>query len=244
MKVQRHKKRKRLPARQVERLCTWGLLVVVGCYAAQQGEGLEQIRLQAKQVLFGDQSPAQVVATFGGLAQPVDNNTSTTSVQAVSGELGHAGDLCDIRAQALFPDTVDDTVYAIAFANPAPTVGVLSSPFGERISPTTGEVTFHYGLDIAAPQGTPICSLDAGVVVQVGESSYGNYIVVSHDNGTSALYAHCHTISATQGQVVAAGEEIAQVGSTGISTGNHLHVEIWRAGKVLNPMHYLAIVEV
>lgn len=106
-------------------------------------------------------------------------------------------------------------------------VGILSSGFGYRTSPTTGKDGFHQGMDIAADMGTPVSAMFFGVVSEVGQSSsYGNYVKLYHGNGLCVLYAHCSEILVTQGAVIRAGEVVARVGSTGDSTGPHLHVEI------------------
>lgn len=202
---------------------------------------LESLRTTTAQWAFGEQSPATVVAAFGEVEAWAQ--TQTEEVVAAMGTLawqaGNVGDVAENRAQTLFPDTVDDTVYDLTFACTTPVEGTISSPFGERVSPTSGEDSFHYGLDIAADQGTPIASIADGTVAEVGENSYGNYVIVTHDNGTRALYAHCDTIAVAQGEVVSAAQTIATVGSTGLSTGNHLHIELWYGGKVLNPATYL-----
>ena len=105
--------------------------------------------------------------------------------------------------------------------------GTLSSGFGYRTSPTTGKDGFHQGMDIAADAGTPVSAMFFGVVSEVGQSSsYGNYVKLYHGNGLCVLYAHCSEILVTQGAVIRAGEVVARVGSTGDSTGPHLHVEI------------------
>lgn len=78
-----------------------------------------------------------------------------------------------------------------------------------------------------------------GTVREIGESDYGNYLIVDHDDGFSTLYAHCSSISAAVGDEVKCGEEIARVGQTGNATGPHLHLEIWKDGAALDPSDYL-----
>ena len=111
--------------------------------------------------------------------------------------------------------------------------------FGERLSPLTGEPGFHYGVDIAADEGTPIEAFADGTVRETGESSYGKYLIVDHADGFSTLYAHCSSISIEVGEKVSCGSEIARVGQTGNATGPHLHLEIWRNGAALDPADYL-----
>lgn len=118
----------------------------------------------------------------------------------------------------------------------------VTSEFGARNDPFTGMQTGHTGLDIAAPYGTPIRAVAAGTVIlaRYGHDSYGNYIVIDHGGGVSTLYAHCSVLTATVGQTVSAGDQIAKVGSTGRATGNHLHIEVRINGERVNPRTFLA----
>lgn len=118
----------------------------------------------------------------------------------------------------------------------------VTSPFGWRTHPITGRQHLHGGIDIAAPNGTPILAAKAGVVVisQYG-SSYGNYVVLSHPDGTRTLYAHMSQRSVSAGDTVSQGQTVGLVGSTGSSTGNHLHFETWTGSSSssrVNPMQF------
>jgi len=118
-----------------------------------------------------------------------------------------------------------------------PVQGTITSRFGHVSSIRSGA---HTGTDIACPQGTPIKAVASGTVTFAGWSgSYGNLIKVSHGNGVETWYAHCTELYGTVGQEVNAGDAIATVGSTGNSTGNHLHLEVRLNGKALNPQNYL-----
>ena len=98
----------------------------------------------------------------------------------------------------------------------------------------------HSGLDIAAPKGTKIKVAASGTVTFSGYSGgYGNVVKVSHGNGIMTYYAHCSALYVKKGQTVTAGDVIAAVGSTGNSTGNHLHFEVVKNGVSLNPQYYL-----
>lgn len=117
-----------------------------------------------------------------------------------------------------------------------PLAGRLTSPFGFREHPITGEEDFHTGIDLAAPLGTPILSVYPGVVVETGESKvYGNYILIDH-GGVMTRYCHCERILARVGMNLRQGERVATVGSTGMSTGPHLHLELRVDGKAADPM--------
>lgn len=118
----------------------------------------------------------------------------------------------------------------------------VTSPFGWRTHPITGRRNLHGGIDIAAPNGTPIMASKAGVVVisQYG-SSYGNYVVISHPDGTRTLYAHMSQRNVSAGDTVRQGQTVGLVGSTGSSTGNHLHFETWTGSSSssrVNPMQF------
>lgn len=115
--------------------------------------------------------------------------------------------------------------------------GRLTSTFGERHDPFHGHRRQHRGVDIAAPTGTPIHAVAAGTVKYVGRSGgYGNLVIVSHADGTETRYAHCRSLDVRAGQTVSAGEAVATVGSTGRSTGPHLHLEVRRGGEALDPI--------
>ena len=107
-----------------------------------------------------------------------------------------------------------------------PLTGSITSPFGYREHPITGEADFHTGIDIAAAEGTAIYCAADGKVTEAGCSdTYGNYLVITHSDNFQTKYAHCSRLIAQQGDVLRQGERIALVGSTGVSTGPHLHFE-------------------
>ncbi|CAN7548410.1 M23 family metallopeptidase [Devosia sp. LjRoot3] len=115
-----------------------------------------------------------------------------------------------------------------------------SSNFGNRKDPFTGSRAFHSGMDFAAPSGTTVMSAAAGVVTYVGtKSGYGMVVEVTHDNGLVTRYAHLSGYLAREGQAVNTGTPIAKVGSTGRSTGPHLHFEIRKSDEAINPKAFL-----
>lgn len=112
----------------------------------------------------------------------------------------------------------------------------LSSPYGNRADPFTGVKKFHTGMDMAAPTGTPVkATLDGKVVAVSFNQVYGNYVIVSHINGYQSLYAHLHAATVKVGQRINQGEKLGLVGSTGYSTGPHLHFTVYKNGKLVNP---------
>ncbi len=121
-----------------------------------------------------------------------------------------------------------------------PVNGIYTSYFGMRTNPITGQDSLHTGLDIAAAQGTKIKAACSGVVRKVGEDSRsGKYIYLTHEDGAETLYCHCSAVLAEQGASIRQGETIALVGSTGWSTGPHLHFEFHKNGKRLDPLPLL-----
>ena len=121
-----------------------------------------------------------------------------------------------------------------------PVSGRISSPFGYRINPITGEWGFHSGLDIAASAGEEIKAAYYGTVSAAGyDNAAGNYVTINHSGGLVTKYMHCSKLLVKQGESVRRGEAIALVGSTGISTGPHLHFIIEINGKKVNPLYVL-----
>jgi len=121
-----------------------------------------------------------------------------------------------------------------------PVSGRISSPYGYRIHPIYGVKRMHTGVDYAASQGTPVVSVKSGtVILRQYNSSYGNYIIVDHGGGVSSLYAHLSGFAISYGQSVKQGQKIGYVGSTGASTGPHLHFEIRINGNHVNPANYV-----
>jgi murein DD-endopeptidase MepM/ murein hydrolase activator NlpD len=118
--------------------------------------------------------------------------------------------------------------------------GRYTSFFGYRIHPITGNFSFHTGLDIAADMGSKIRAVFGGRVLKTGEDyTAGKYIFLEHDNGLVTFYCHCSEIVAETGAVIRQGETIAKVGSTGMSTGPHLHFEIRKDNIRYNPLYIL-----
>lgn len=116
----------------------------------------------------------------------------------------------------------------------------VSSPYGYRLNPFTGEKELHTGIDIAVSAGTPIHAVHDGKVVLAGDAGdYGLCVVIEDERGYQSRYAHCQSLSVTTGQEIKKGEEIAAVGSTGNSTGPHLHLEVSYQGQRLNPFYFV-----
>lgn len=120
--------------------------------------------------------------------------------------------------------------------------GTLTSGYGQRTHPIDGTEEFHAGVDIAAPTGTSLAAMYDGEVAEVGEDArLGKYIRLRHGGGIEILYGHCEKIIAQQGEKVAAGAQVALVGSTGISTGSHVHIRVNVDGAACDPSALLSL---
>lgn len=119
--------------------------------------------------------------------------------------------------------------------------GYMSSPFGRRTDPLSGRLSVHKGVDFAAKAGSDVVAVAAGVVTASGRrSGYGNTVEISHADGYVTLYAHNQRNLVQVGDLVQRGQVIAKVGSTGRSTGSHVHFEVTQNGRVVNPASYIA----
>ena len=129
----------------------------------------------------------------------------------------------------------------LGFDHRTPVLGALSSTFGWREHPVEGGNRFHYGVDLAAEEGTDILAFASGTVYATGESStLGNYVMLQHQGGYITLYGHCREVTVTGGSVDM-GDKIAEVGSTGLVTGPHLHFELHDGDLYLNPIYYVEV---
>jgi len=133
-----------------------------------------------------------------------------------------------------------------AFGNPFdfPWRGYVSSGYGWRVHPISGEKNLHRGVDIAVAEGTPIKAVHDGRVVSAGDTGgYGLCVVIEDEKGYQSRYAHCSSLSVSMGQEVKRGDVIAAVGNTGNSTGPHLHLEVMLDGEYLNPYYFVDVGE-
>ena len=161
----------------------------------------------------------------------------------------------DLAKQQKLLDQIEQQIAAAAAANaqasdgdggasgfvwPCPSSRRITSGFGNRAQPTAGASTNHKGIDIGASYGASIVASASGRVTTAAySSSAGNYIVISHGNSLSTVYMHCSALYVSAGQTVSAGQAIAAVGSTGYSTGNHLHFGVIKNGSYVNPTAYV-----
>ena len=165
-----------------------------------------------------------------------EDNTENTIPQK-SMELGKGGVIEEL-VNGKAPQNTSFAPYTITakITNPLPT-GTISSPFGFRKDPITGEKSFHAGLDIAADEGSRIAAAYSGVVKKTGKDERaGNFVILEHSGGLTTFYCHCSELLVVAGENIRAGETIAKVGSTGYSTGPHLHFEIRINDIKYNPL--------
>ena len=126
------------------------------------------------------------------------------------------------------------------FAFPAPSYTKISDDYGNRIHPTLGVEKFHNGIDLAAPNGSPIlAAYDGEVVAAAYSSSMGNYVMIDHGDSLYTIYMHASALYVSKGDAVTKGQQIAAVGSTGRSTGPHLHFGVRKNGGYVSPWGYL-----
>ena len=126
------------------------------------------------------------------------------------------------------------------FLWPCPASSRITSYYGYRIHPVYKTKKFHSGIDVGAGYGSAIVAAESGTVITATTGSgYGKYVVVNHGSGITTLYAHCSSLLVKTGDKVTRGQTIAKVGSTGVSTGNHLHFEVRINGKTQDPLSYV-----
>lgn len=155
----------------------------------------------------------------------------------VTASSGQGGQLLFLpKTERDLPDGVTDMRPLLSAPMRWPVRGIISSPFGVRTHPITGEPDFHTGVDFAAPLNTPIGAAWPGVVVETGESQiYGHFVTLDH-GGFQTRYCHCNAVAVKVGTRLRQGETLAYVGNTGVSTGPHLHFELIIGGKAADPL--------
>ena len=182
-----------------------------------------------------DEHPGQ-----GGIDQdgsPLSSEALDRGIQQLSEELRNQQEALAALEQYLL--TEDTIAASIPTGNPVEN-GWVSSFYGYRIDPFNGKKTFHEGLDIAGKTGSDVLAVAEGIVTWVGErGGYGGLVEVDHGNGYVTRYAHNKTIKVKKGDRVAKGETLALMGSTGRSTGPHVHFEVLRDGQHVNPYNFI-----
>lgn len=203
----------------------------------------EKVKASSSEIFSGD-----TVKAFAEKFFSEDDNPSTLPEDKSSEDellsSSYASELslpsADIFQNEHDPENVSRQAFFLPFSYQRPVNGILSCAFGYRLHPIDQVVKFHYGIDLAAKEGTPIYAFATGTVTECGENSiYGNYFVLSHTDAFSTFYGHCSKLLVHTGQTVVKGQKIAYVGNTGKSTGSHLHFEIRKEAFTLDPTYYV-----
>ena len=174
----------------------------------------------------------------GGLtAVPVN---PADSVESGLSEAGRRGALLSSRLTVVEKKLFLQADQLALTPSIAPAAGVLTAGFGARSDPFTNHSEFHTGIDISTPAGNRVVAPASGTVVRVGwDKGYGRFVEIAHGYGVTTLFGHLQTARVAEGQRVKRGDLVALVGSTGRSTGPHLHYEVHTDGKPVNPLDYV-----
>ena len=185
-----------------------------------------------------DEKPGQ-----GGPAPAVGRDLSMGEFQQMLAEISRVLDDRGDKLGVLDSFLMDDRLARKTVPTTVPVpMGYYSSNYGYRIDPITGRNTFHTGVDLIAPPGSPVVAAAGGMVSTVAYvAEYGNIVEVDHDNGLTTRYAHLSKSNVKVGDVVMKGQLIAAVGATGRTTGPHLHFEVREKGIALNPNKFLSL---
>nr|PZN37749.1 MAG: hypothetical protein DIU70_12035 [Bacillota bacterium] len=193
--------------------------------------------------------PERLAQILSGLLDRPVEQWEAAWVEGLAGDLSDGGDAPGGWLLAVAPDEPGSGGWSwrstwsgmAAGDRVVPVEGPITSEFGWRVHPVYGTPHFHAGVDIGAPAGTPVRAALSGQVQFAGAAgSYGLAAILDHGGGIHTLYGHMRVIRVRAGQEVAAGETLGEVGSTGLSTGPHLHFEVRRDGKPVDPLGWLA----
>ncbi|MBR2742974.1 MAG: M23 family metallopeptidase [Clostridia bacterium] len=198
-------------------------------------------------------APADAGETYGAIQSAPDGPLKlsavsyTEKIEPISnvqlfGAATEAYD-CDAgEAREDLPKNVCDDNLILPIKLAVPVDRHVTSGFGPRVNPVTKKESFHYGIDIGAPEGYPVVAPADGVAAKVAKGeAYGNNLTLHHDYGIGTFYGHLSEILVSEGESVSAGQVVARVGSTGWSTGPHLHFELHKDMMILNPENYFEL---
>jgi murein DD-endopeptidase MepM/ murein hydrolase activator NlpD len=187
---------------------------------------------------------ARQIEIYQGLADDTKQQSNAYATQIAQQESEIEALLKQKRDSITAKENAGETVQVLPvsgdYAWPLPVSGRISSTFGYRSAPTAGASTYHKGVDIAVDSGTKVLATKEGkVVTATYSSSAGNYVAIYHGGGLYSYYMHCSQLNVSVGDKVEQGQVIARSGSTGISTGPHLHFAVFKNGNYVNPMYYV-----
>ena len=201
------------------------------------GRLVQMAELDEQEFAF-DRAPA-----LGGLPAVTDQSFSVadfmTELRDLSARIGDRAP----KLEAIESTLMNAKLQEETFPSGQPVLkGFISSSFGWRADPVTGKRNFHDGIDFPGKRGSPIVAVASGVVLWAGRrAGYGNVVDVSHGNGLVTRYAHNSDNLVEKGEKVKKGQTIAQMGATGHVTGVHVHFEVLKNGKPINPRHFMTI---
>lgn len=200
------------------------------------GERLAQMgKLDDGEFDFDQAPPVGGVEDTSGAAYTLPQNLESSISQLATQFDGQQAQLTALQSLLM-----DARIESNLKPTGMPVQGYISSYFGGRPDPFSGHAARHTGIDIATPLGTPVHAVAEGMVTFAGiRSGYGDVIEIDHGNGYMTRYAHNSKLIARPGQRVRVGDVIADAGSTGRSTGSHVHFEVWYKGRVVNPLAYV-----
>ena len=207
----------------------------------EQEEMLDEVETQKSAVNSAIDAKTQEIASYQSQIQTASGEQSEYEKQLAEQEKLLEQIENQIAAAAAAAASADDgDGGASGFLWPCPASHRITSSFGPRTAPVAGASTYHKGIDIGASSGSAIVASAGGrVTTATYSSSAGNYVVVSHGNGISTVYMHASALYVSVGDVVSQGDTIAAVGSTGYSTGPHLHFGVIVNGSYVNPLNYV-----
>lgn len=193
----------------------------------------ETVKKEYNELMSVDMSAQEIVQSVASAAQEVISvEASAAEPEESECDESEAESEKTVAVMATVGDTEDITV---------PVHGRITSEYGYRTNPISGAYALHSGVDIATDEGTPISAAYSGVVKDTGVGvKRGKYVLMEHSDGSQTLYCHCSQILVDEDDMIMAGEQIALVGSTGWSTGPHLHFEIRRDGSSIDPLTVLS----
>ena len=209
------------------------LVLVIKLFSAETYENLkmEYNKMTSITTLQDiEEEKDRYLEVFQQLAEQLQKDGGAGGV-TVDGVTYNAENMGNLKGATLAP-------YYLLASPIAPVQGTITSAFGFRMHPLTGKPDFHTGTDIAAAEGTEILAALGGTVTEVGyNDGYGNYVEITHSSGLQSYYKHCSEVLMREGDTVTRGQAVALVGSTGVSTGPHLHFELRLNGQFVNPAY-------
>lgn len=237
-------------------LLVWiGVLTILGAFPALAAKPEMDDAQKAAAALTQEHSELMVLKEFAAAKQQTvelllkekiseyqnDIEDQEAKIKSIEAEMQRKVEEARKQAEQAGQSYTTASLGNINFTWPCPSSSRITSRFGARKSPVKGASSNHQGLDIGAPTGTPIvAAADGTVSIAAYSHSSGNHVMINHGGGIYTVYLHCASLGVSEGQAVSKGQTIAAVGSTGYSTGPHLHFGIRVAGNYVDPEKYVS----